>query len=69
MQIPIPDIFTARNFELVWNQPARAQGEYRWATNNAGKAGDCVACGQCEAACPQHINIIEQLKLCAKAYD
>jgi predicted aldo/keto reductase-like oxidoreductase len=23
----------------------------------------CVECGACEAACPQHLNIIEQLKL------
>jgi predicted aldo/keto reductase-like oxidoreductase len=27
------------------------------------KAADCVACGQCEDACTQHLNIIERLKL------
>lgn len=69
MQIPIPDIFNARNFELVWNQPARAKHEYNWSTGRAGKASDCVGCGQCEAACPQHIDIIEQLKKCAEAYE
>ena len=26
------------------------------------KAGECTACGQCEKACTQHINIIERLK-------
>ena len=69
MQIPIPDIFTARNFELVWNQPDRAKQQYGWAIHGEGKASDCVACGQCEAACPQHIDIIEQLKKCAEAYE
>ena len=69
MQIPIPDIFSARNFELVWNQPGRAKQQYAWAIEGEGKASDCVACGQCEAACPQHIDIIEQLKKCAEAYE
>ncbi len=27
-----------------------------------GFASQCVACGKCEAHCPQHINIIEELK-------
>jgi len=32
-----------------------------------GFASQCVACGKCEAHCPQHINIIEELKKADKA--
>ena len=34
---------------------------------NPGMASRCVACGKCEAHCPQHINIIEELKKADRA--
>lgn len=34
---------------------------------NPGLATQCVACGKCEAHCPQHINIIEELKKADRA--
>ena len=65
--MPIPDIFTARNKELVYGDKNGALGFYNMAAKV--KAKECVGCGQCEAACPQHISIIDELKKISEAYD
>ncbi|MCR4903870.1 MAG: aldo/keto reductase [Butyrivibrio sp.] len=69
MQINIPAIFAARNKQLIWNQTQQGQNEYNRAIEGRGKASECIGCGQCEAACPQHINIIERLKECAEVFE
>ncbi len=68
MQIPIPEIFAARNCQLVWGQLEQGAGEYAALTASASPASACVACGQCENACPQQINVIERLRECAAAF-
>lgn len=67
--IKIPDIFAARNKQLSLGQLEEAKKDYDAVTANSGKASDCIACGQCEKACPQNIEIIKQLKACAEAYE
>ena len=64
-KIRIPDIFTAMNKQLGNGRIEEAKELYRFATENSGKASDCVKCGQCEKACPQHLKITEYLKQCA----
>ena len=68
-QIPIPEIFAARNQQLVWGQLEEGYRQYSKAVETVGKASDCIACGQCEKACPQQIDAIAHLKDCAVQFD
>ena len=65
--IPIPEIFAARNKQLVWGRIEEGKAAYGQAVTGAGSAADCIACGQCERACPQQIKVIAGLKDCATA--
>ncbi len=69
MGIHIPDIFAARNVQLVWENMEEGKRMYASAVKDGGKASDCVACGQCEGACPQQINVISRLKECAANFE
>ncbi len=64
-QIPIPDIFAAMNKRLGAGQLDEAAADYRAAVSEGHRASDCVGCGQCEDACPQHLPIRDHLKTCA----
>ena len=68
-QIPIPEIFAARNQQRVWGQLAEGRRQYAKAVETGGRAGDCIACGQCERACPQQIDVITRLKDCSVQFD
>lgn len=63
-EIPIPDIFAARNRQLVWGQLERGAEEYARLAEKNNVADACIACGQCERACPQGIDIITRLREC-----
>ena len=67
-QIPIPEIFAARNEQLVRGQLEKGAADYEAVTAHAGAASDCIACGQCERACPQQIPVIRRLTECAGVF-
>ena len=63
MGIPIPDFFKAMNRKLIFENEADAKRRYAREVEKAGvSAADCIQCGQCEAACPQRLPIIEYLE-------
>lgn len=63
-QINIPRLFTVMNNHKKFdNDPmvASNMNPFINATKENGKPSDCIACGACEALCPQHIHIIDEL--------
>ncbi len=60
--IPIFGTFNAYNIYKVYDNVEGAKGSYSWVTRDGIKASDCIECGECNKACPQHIDVVEQLK-------
>jgi len=69
-KIFIPELFDAMNKELVYNDPMGAQYSYNLQKMfGSAPATACVECGQCEAVCPQKIEIVKELKNVAAKYE
>ena len=68
--IGISGTFTARNIYTLFENMERALHTENWQTTVAGKkkAVDCIKCGQCEDACPQHIRIRYELEQAAELF-
>ncbi len=69
MGIPIPDIFAARNRQLIWGQLEAGAADYAETVKKFVSPTACVECGQCEDVCPQQIKVISQLKSCVEAFE
>ncbi|MBR6296984.1 MAG: aldo/keto reductase [Treponema sp.] len=69
VQISIPSLFDAMNRKLIYNDFAAAKMSFGWATSNNAKPSECIQCGQCESACPQHLPIIKHLQEIAALFE
>jgi predicted aldo/keto reductase-like oxidoreductase len=68
-EIAVPGIFDLMNQYLVFGNREFTKPYYDFLTRNGHTAGKCVACGQCESVCPQHIGIIKELKRIAVTFE
>ena len=66
--MPIASIMETLNRAALYGV-AKRKSHYGFATREGTKASDCLQCGQCEAACPQHIDIISQLEVAAEKFE
>ena len=67
--ISIPDLFSCMNAKKIYND---WNADYYYGavyTKNGGKASDCIKCGKCEKACPQHLPIRDLLTDVAKVFE
>ena len=60
--VDIPGIFAAWNNVSLYGVDPKADWGLNQIKEKGAGADNCVACGACEAACPQHLGIIDALK-------
>ena len=73
MQIPIPKYFSLYNEDMREDLDEKGWTvnyyHYEALSGSFGKASDCIACGQCEGVCPQHLPIIDLMKKVSAHFD
>lgn len=69
MHIGISGTFTGMNYLTLYKDLAAAKHQEEWLVGGHGlkPAAECIKCGKCEQACPQHIAIREELVRSSKA--
>ena len=60
--VNIPGVFSVWNSVSLYDTDPKWNWDLRQIKEKGHGADNCVACGACEAACPQHLNIIESLQ-------
>ena len=68
MDIKIAPVMEALNRASMYGGD-NGKGWYGFQTMAGGKASECIQCFQCEAACPQHIEIVGKLARAAEMFE
>ena len=68
--IGISGTLTAKNMYTLYGDLAFATNQLGWLVEKHGKkhAVECIQCGKCEEACPQHIDICDELAAAAELF-
>jgi len=69
MGISIPDVISAINTKRKFPGDMRPQFFYNGLVDRYSHASDCIACGQCESVCPQHLPIIDLMKEAVEKFE
>ena len=69
MDIGVSGTFTGMNYLTIYGDKDAALGQEGWLVAKHGhrRATECIGCGACERACPQHIAIRSELARCVEA--
>jgi len=59
--VAIPNIFALYNKAIIYDEYEKNNNSYSNFSDKA-KADNCIECGECEAACPQNLPIIDYLQ-------
>ena len=60
--VNIPGIFSTWNNVSLYDTKPEHSWDLKQILEKGNGADNCIGCGACEAACPQHLDIIEKLK-------
>lgn len=67
--IIIPEVIKGINSARLYPKDSSPKSFYERVVKTSGKASDCIACGQCEDICPQHLPIIDLMREATERFE